>query len=103
LLSFGGSVKCDFGDFFYLVVLVTAVKSVKISKEMYERLCEVAGELQVKLKRPVSLDEAMEYLLKERKLKVSDFAGAWSMSDEEEAEIVKSLREGWSRWKFPKE
>lgn len=99
---FSESVKCDFGTFL-LGVLVTEAKSVKISREMYERLCEVAGELQVKLKRPVSLDEAMEYLLKERKLKVSDFAGAWSMSDEEEAEILKSLREGWSRWKFPKE
>ncbi len=87
----------------YLVVLVTEAKTVKISREIYERLCEVAGELQVKLKRRVSLDEAMEHLLRERKLKVSDFAGAWSMSDEEEAEILKSLREGWSRWKFPKE
>lgn len=82
---------------------MTEAKTVKISREIYERLCEVAGELQVKLKRRVSLDEAMEHLLRERKLKVSDFAGAWSMSDEEEAEILKSLREGWSRWKFPKE
>jgi hypothetical protein len=70
---------------------------------MYERLCEVAGELQAKLKRPVSLDEAMGYWLKERKLRVSDFAGAWNMSEEEEAEILKSLRKGWSGWKFQKE
>ena len=78
---------------------MTAVRTVKVSKELYERLCEVAGELQVKLKRRVSLDEAMEYLLREKRLKVSDFAGALSMSDEEEAEILRSLREGWSRWK----
>ena len=89
--------------FFYLVDLVTEVKTVKISKDMYARLCEVAGELQVKLKRPVSFDEAVEYLLKERKLRVSDFAGAWSMSDEEEMEILRSLREMWGRWKFRKE
>lgn len=98
----GESVKCDFVTFL-LGGLVTEAKSVKISRQMYERLCEVAGELQGKLKRPVSLDEAMEYLLKERKLKVSDFAGAWSMSDEEEVEILRSLRVGWSRWKSPKE
>jgi len=88
---------------FLLGDLVTESRTVKINREMYERLCEVAGELQVKLKRPVSLDEAMEHLLKERKLEASDFAGAWSMSDEEEAEILKRLRRGWSRWKFPKE
>ncbi len=82
---------------------MTEAKTVKVGKEVYARLCEVAGELQVKLKRPVSLEEAMKYLLKERKLKMSDFAGTWSMSDEEEAEILKSLREAWSLWKFPKE
>lgn len=43
--------------------------------------------------------EAMEHLLREKRLKISDFAGAWSMSDEEEAETLRSLREGWSRWK----
>jgi len=42
-------------------------------------------------------------LLKERKLRVSDFAGAWSMSDKEEAEILRNLREMWTRWKFQKE
>ncbi|MDH5460490.1 MAG: hypothetical protein OEW71_05605 [Candidatus Bathyarchaeota archaeon] len=82
---------------------MTEVKTVKISKETYARLCEMAGELQMKLKRRVSLDEAMEYLLKERKLRLSDFAGAWSMSDQEEAEILKSLREAWSRWKLQRE
>ncbi|MDI6847582.1 MAG: hypothetical protein QMD23_05575 [Candidatus Bathyarchaeia archaeon] len=82
---------------------MTEVKTVKISKETYARLCEIAGELQMKLKRRVSLDEAMEYLLKERKLRLSDFAGAWSMSDQEEAEILKSLREAWSRWKLQRE
>ncbi|MGB9854571.1 MAG: hypothetical protein ACPLRY_07195 [Candidatus Bathyarchaeales archaeon] len=81
---------------------MTEVRTVKVGKELYERLCEVAGELQVKFKRRVSLDEAMEYLLREKRLKVSDFAGAWSMSDEEEVEILRSLREGWSRWKSQK-
>jgi len=78
-------------------------KTIKVSKEIYERLCEVAGKLQVKLKHPVSLDEALEYLLREKKLKISDFAGVWIMTDEEEEEILKSLREGWLRWKSQKE
>ena len=83
--------------------LVVETKTVKINKETYAKLCEIAGELQSKLKRPVSLDEAMEHLLKEKTLKTTDFAGAWSMSDEEEAEIMKSLREAWAHWKFPKD
>jgi len=78
---------------------MTESKTVKISREMYERLCEVAGELQAKLKRPVSLDEAMAHWLKEKKLRASDFAGAWKMSEEEEAKILESLMEGWSGWK----
>lgn len=82
---------------------MTEAKTVKISKETYARLSEIAGELQMKLKHPVSLDEAMKYLLEEKKLKPSDFAGAWSMSDAEEAKIFNSLREMWSRWKLPKE
>jgi predicted CopG family antitoxin len=80
------------------VDLVTEVKSVKISRELYERLCEAAGELQIKLKRPVSLDEALEHLLKERKLRASDFAGAWNMSDEEESKIFNDLRRLWRYW-----
>jgi predicted CopG family antitoxin len=80
---------------------VTEVKTIKISKETHAVLSEIAGELQMKLKRPVSLDEALRYLLKKRRLKPSDFAGAWNMTDEEEAEIFKRLREMWSRWKLP--
>jgi len=93
----------EFNHFLYLVEKMTEVKTVKISKETYAKLSEIAGELQMKLKRPVSLDEAMRYLLEEKRLKPSDFAGAWNMSEEEEAEVFKSLREMWSRWKLPKE
>jgi len=82
---------------------MTEVKTIKVSKETYARLSEIAGELQMKLKRRVSLDEAMQYLFEEKKIKPSDFAGAWSMSNREEAEIFKDLREMWSRWKLPKD
>jgi hypothetical protein len=86
------------------VVLVVGVKSVKVSRDIYAKLCEVAGELQVRLKRPVSFDEAMRYLLslrerKRRGVVITDLAGSWDMSDEEWAEIKVDLEETWRRWK----
>ncbi|MGC9086939.1 MAG: hypothetical protein ACP5IT_12170, partial [Thermoproteota archaeon] len=78
---------------------MTETKTIKISKETYAKLSEIAGELQTKLKRPVSLDEAMRYLfsLRRRKkgIKITDLAGSWDMSDEEWAEIRASLTEVW--------
>ncbi|MEM3700763.1 MAG: hypothetical protein QXL57_07880 [Candidatus Bathyarchaeia archaeon] len=81
---------------------MTEVKTVKVGKDIYERLCEVAGELQVRLKRPVSLDEAMRYLLslerRKRGVVISDLAGSWDMSDEEWVKIKASLAEAWKKW-----
>ena len=79
------------------------VKTVKISRETYARLSEIAGELQMKLKRPVSLDEAMKYLigLKGKGTKITDLAGSWDISEEELAEIRASLTEAWRRWRLP--
>ena len=82
---------------------MTEVKTVKISKETYARLSEIAGELQIRLKRPVSLDEAMRYLLSLRGkgVKITDLAGSWDVSDEEVAEIRASLTEAWKKWRLP--
>jgi len=82
---------------------MTEVKTVKISKETYARLSEIAGELQIRLKRPVSLDEAMRYLLSLRGkgVKITDLAGSWNVSDEEVAEIRASLTEAWKKWRLP--
>lgn len=79
---------------------MTEVKTVKISKETYAKLSEVAGELQIKLKRPVSLDEAMKYLLSLRGkgVKITDLAGSLDISEEELAEIKASLAEAWRKW-----
>lgn len=81
---------------------MSETKTVKISKETYAKLSEVAGGLQMRLKRPVSLDEAMEYLisLRGKGAKISDLAGSWDISDEELAEIKASLSEAWKRWKL---
>ena len=82
---------------------MTEVKTVKISKETYARLSEIAGELQMRLKRPVSLDEAMRYLisLKGKGVKITDLAGSWDVSEEEVAEIRASLAEAWKKWRIP--
>ena len=36
-------------------------------------------------------------------LRLSDFAGACKMSDEEVEDMMKGLKEFWSRWKHPRE
>jgi len=79
---------------------MTEVKTVKISKETYARLSEIAGELQMRLKHPVSLDEAMRYLftLKGKGVKITDLAGSWDVSEEEVVEIKASLTESWKKW-----
>ncbi|MEM2823634.1 MAG: hypothetical protein QXF69_06000 [Thermofilaceae archaeon] len=77
-------------------------KNVKVSEETYSELSKVAGELQARFKRPVSLDEALRYLLslrkRRRRLKITDLAGSWDMSEEEWVEIKASLERAWKRW-----
>jgi len=79
-------------------------RTVKISKETYAQLSEIAGELQIRLKRPVSLDEALKYLisLRGKGTKITDLAGSYDISDKELAEIKASLSEAWKRWRLPK-
>ena len=100
------SLKCRLDYyFFYLVEKVTELKTVKISKETYSKLSEIAGELQIRLKRPVSLDEAMRYLLTSRRknkgTRITDLAGSLDMPDKEWAEIRASLSEAWKKWRLP--
>jgi lipoate-protein ligase A len=82
---------------------MTEVKAVKISKETYAKLCEIAGELQVKLKRPVSIEEAMKHLirLREKRARITGLAGSWNITDEEIKEIKASINEDWKKWKPP--
>ncbi|MEM3549631.1 MAG: hypothetical protein QXN87_04035 [Candidatus Bathyarchaeia archaeon] len=88
---------------YYLVDKVTKAKTIKITEETYVKLSEVAGELQIMLKRPVSLDEAMRYLLslksKGKGVRITDLAGSWDMCDEEWDEIKASLTEVWKKWR----
>jgi hypothetical protein len=62
---------------------------------------EIARELQIKLRRPVSIEETMKHLtrLREKGRKITDFAGSWSVTDEEIKEIKASISEAWKKWK----
>ena len=71
--------------------------SVKISDENYRRLAELSGELRMKLKKPVSLNEAISYLYSKSSL--TDLAGAWVLNDKENEEIKYGLKKGWKTWK----
>lgn len=70
--------------------------SVKISEENYEKLCELSGKLTAKLHRPVSINDAISFLY--RKKKLSDLAGAWVIRDEEVDSFKKNLKKGWKQW-----
>lgn len=77
------------------------LKAIKISKETYAELSAIAGELQTKKKRPVSIDEAMKYLIRRSRKgkKISDLAGSWIMSEHEAEEIKASIEKAWDTWK----
>jgi hypothetical protein len=88
--------------FYHWCYGVTAeLKAVKISKETYSELCALAGELQIRRKRPVSMDEAMKYLIRKNRKgkKISDLAGSWSMNDTEAKEVKESIAKAWETWK----
>jgi hypothetical protein len=82
------------------VNLLSEVKAIKVSKETYAKLSEIAGELQVKLRRPVSIEEAMKDLIKRREKgrKISDLAGSWKITETECTEIKSSINESWQKW-----
>ncbi len=73
-----------------------STKSIKLSEETYRELVELAGKLQAEFKKPVSIEEAIKYLLRR---KISDLAGSWDVSDEEVRKIKESLSKGWRTWK----
>ncbi len=77
--------------------------SIRVNDELYRELNKVAGELRAELGRPVSMEDVLEHLLNSRRLKFSDFAGAWKMSDEEANDFMRGLGESWRRWKYPRE
>ncbi len=77
--------------------------TVKVSRETYEKLNEVAGRLRARLRRPVSVDEALDATFKAGKTRPSDFAGTLSLTENEAQDIIKELNNFWSKWKSPRE
>ena len=82
-------------------IKLSEAKAIKVSKETYAKLSEIAGELQVKLRRPVSIEEAMKDLIERREKgrKISDLAGSWNITEAESKEIKTSIGEAWKKWK----
>ncbi|MFH1053643.1 MAG: hypothetical protein V1740_04490 [Candidatus Woesearchaeota archaeon] len=70
--------------------------SIKVSEENYKKLCSLSGKLREKLHKPVSINEAISFLYKQRK--ISDLAGAWKMSEKEAEEFIGDLKRGWKKW-----
>jgi hypothetical protein len=80
--------------------VLSEVKAIKVSKETYAKLSEIAGELQVKLRQPVSIEEAMKDLIKRREKgrKISDLAGSWNITETEFTQIKNPINETWQEW-----
>jgi predicted CopG family antitoxin len=72
-------------------------KSIRISHDIYEKLVEIAGKIQMDTKKPASIEDAIKYLLRK---KISDLAGSWEIEDNEIKEIKESLEKGWKNWKL---
>jgi len=78
--------------------------SIRISKKTHKKLVELAGLLQANLKKTITIDEAITFLLEKKSLpgKITDLSGTLDISDEELEEIEKSLQEAWKSWNFKK-
>lgn len=73
-------------------------KTVKLSEDNYNWLCEVAGTAQAEEKRMVSIDDALSKVRKSFTGKLSDLGGSWKMSDKAAEELMRELRRDWKRW-----
>jgi predicted CopG family antitoxin len=83
------------------VIRMEEAKTIRVSPKVYAELNAFTSILSERLKRRVSVDDALKDLLsRAHRNKPSDFAGAWVMSDEEEEEIKSSLKELWGTWKM---
>ncbi len=76
-------------------------RSVRVEERTYRKLSQASGRLQAILGRPVSLDEAIWYLLKgaREQGRITELAGTWHMSESEAKQIMGAIHEGWKRWK----
>jgi predicted CopG family antitoxin len=69
-------------------------RAIKISEENYIWLLKLAGDIQKKRNRPVSFDDTLDVLKRnkiEKKDKLMSLAGSWKMSDKEAGEIINGI------------
>jgi hypothetical protein len=80
---------------------VPELTEINVSKETYAELCALVDELQTKKKRPVSMDEALQYLIhRSRKVqKISCLAGSLEITDSEAKDAKASIDKAWETWK----
>lgn len=75
-------------------------RTIKVDENTYRMLNEVVGEIRSEEKRPVSMNEALSKILKEKKKRnIMDFAGSWDMTDKEAEKMRLGLKKTWSEWK----
>ena len=68
-------------------------KTIKVDENTYELINELVGEIRAEEKRPVSINEALSRVLREKKKRnIMDSAGTWDMSDKEAEEIKRDLK-----------
>ncbi len=72
--------------------------SIKISEENYKRLASLSGRLRNRLHKPISINDAINFLYKRKK--ISDLAGSLKMDDKEVNRFMKDLKKGWNKWKI---
>lgn len=77
--------------------------TVKVSRKTYRELNQIAGRLRTRLRRPVSVGQAIEFAMARDRLRPSDFGGSLLLTDKEEAGISEKTARFWSRWKLQRE
>lgn len=77
-------------------------KTIKISKENYTWLLNMAAELQKKNEKLVSFDETISTLKENciKKTSLSDLAGGWELTEKEAEKLKKNMGKGWGKWKI---
>jgi predicted CopG family antitoxin len=74
-------------------------KTIKVDEATYRMLNELVGKIRSEEKRPVSINEALSKILKEKKKgNIMDFAGSWEMSDKEADEIKRDIKRHRRSW-----
>jgi hypothetical protein len=74
-------------------------KTIKVDEYTYRMLNELVGEIRTEEKRPISINEALSKILKEKKKRnIMDCAGSWEMNEKEADEIKRDIKRHRKSW-----